>query len=279
MTQSGNDINRGRTIAYETFRDTLSDLHGRADVTELQFRDEWLVRLSAHHELTVNGWYDPPPFGMAVFTGSDATETPFAFASLRSEPYWPSDRKIDWQRGIMYAYCSPVHLIDRLPADFGITLYFGRDSVVRAHFRNALSLTRHLMERITSGTMARPLFRQSQTLFQNAGMRSNVASITDSVPVDLGHSLPLVDSMELCAGRQLTERAKLALRTGRLFISESADWDLASVSQFTIEPSLISLQSRRLPQVSPHYVLSVSSAGVSISDQCDALYAEFGLLA
>lgn len=279
MTQVSNEINRGRTIAYETFRGTLSDLHGRTGVTELQFRDEWLARLSVHEELTVDGWYDPPPLGVAIFTGSDATETPFAFASLRSEPYWPSDRRIDWQRGIMYAYCSPVHLTDRLPADFGITLYFGRDPAVRAHFATALSLTREVMEGITSDTMARPLFRRSQTVFHNAGMRSNVASITDSVPVDLGHSLPLVDTMELGVGRQLTERARVALRTGRLFISESADWDLASVPQFTIEPSLISLHNPRLPQVSPHYVLSVSDMGVAICDECDALYAEFGLLA
>lgn len=272
-------INRGRRLGYETFRATLLDLFGRDGVTELRFRDEWLGRLADQPELTLSGWYEPPPLGMAVLFGHDDAEVPFGFASLRPQQYWPSERTLNWDHGLMYAYCSPVHLKDRLPADFGMTLYFGRDPDVRAHFATALSLTHQVMQQITPRTMARQLFRQSEDLFRGAGMRNNVASVTDSVPVDLGHSLPLVRDVDLNNGRQLSDAAKTTLRDGRLFISESADWELSRPPQFTIEPSLVSLKNSKLPQVSPHYVLALSDAGVAICEDCDALYSEFGLLA
>jgi hypothetical protein len=271
------ELNRGRRLAYETFRSTLLDLFGRNGVTELRFRDEWLTRLNAQPDLTLSGWYEPPPFGMAVLSGRDDSEVPFGFASLRPSTYWPSERIIDWNRGLIYAYCSPIHLMDRLPADFGVTLYFGKNRDVRRHFATGLSLTREIMREITPRTMSRSLFRQSETLFRKVGMRNNVASITDSVPVDLGHSLPLLDPTDLDSGRQLPDSTKRALRERRWFISESADWKVSSVVQFTIEPSLVSLTNPQLPQVSPHYVVGVSAARVIICDECDALYNELGL--
>lgn len=271
------ELNRGRRLAYETFRATLLDLFGRDGVTELRFRDEWLIRLNAQPDLTSSGWYEPPPFGMAVLSGRDDSEVPFGFASLRPSRYWPSERIIDWNRGLIYAYCSPIHLMDRLPGDFGVTLYFGKNRDVRSHFATGLSITQHIMREITPRTMTRSLFRQSEALFRKVGMRNNVASITDSVPVDLGHSLPMLDKTELNSGRQLTDSAKTALTERRCFISESADWEVSSVAQFTIEPSLVSLTNSQLPQVSPHYVLGVSGTRVIVCDECDALYYEMGL--
>jgi hypothetical protein len=271
-------INHGRQLAFETFSITLQELLGRNGITEEYFRDAWARRLCESQQLTSNGWYDPPPGGMAVFFGHDNSTKPFGFASLRPQHFWPSNRTIDWNHGLMYAYCSPIHIPDGMPGDFGITLYFGNDSNVRSQFRAALAVTRQLISEITPGTMARTLFRRSEILFADVGMRNNVVSVTDSVPVDLGHSLPRVQLPELGNNRQLKESAKRAVEKGRLFISESTDWPLSDVMQFTIEPNLVSVNDLRLPQVSPHYAVSVRDRRVRICDECDALFDQFNLL-
>jgi hypothetical protein len=271
-------VNQGRRLAYETFRATLAELLGQNGVTELRFRDEWLARLREQPQLTLSGWYEPPPQGIAVLFGHDDSEVPFSFASLRPSAYWPSERTMNWSRGLMYAYCSPIHLADGLPGDFGITLYFGRDPLVRSHFAAALSITHDIMQEITPRTMARPLFRHSEAMFREAGLRNNVASVTNSLSVDLGHSLPVVRSADLGSGRKLSAAAKSSIEKGRLFISESSDWALCRSEQFTIEPSLVSVKYPTLPQVSPHYVVEVSEHNVTIQDECDTLLAELDLL-
>src|ERR1039457_1736150 len=274
---SHGSVNEGRRLAYESFRATLDELLGQPGVTELRFRDEWLARLSDQQQLTVSGWYEPPPDGIGLLFGHDDAEIPFSFSSLRPEGYWPSERTMNWRRGLMYAYCSPVDITNGLPADFGVTLYFGSDARIRSHIAAALSLTRDVIGMITPRTMARPLFFSSERLFRGAGVRNNGASVTESVPVDLGHSLPRVHSSDFVKGRLLTSVGKAALQKGRQFISESADWPLARAGQVTIEPSLVSVTNPSLPQVSPHYVVAVSEEGVMICDECDALYAELDL--
>jgi hypothetical protein len=54
-------MNLGRRLAYDTFRLTLSDLLGREGITEVKFRNEWLVRLRDKQQLSTSGWYEPPP--------------------------------------------------------------------------------------------------------------------------------------------------------------------------------------------------------------------------
>jgi hypothetical protein len=126
---------------------------------------------------------------------------------------------------------------------------------VRKHFAAAVSVTHDILEYISPTGRSRQLFRYSQELFHRIGMRSNVASVTDSVLVDLGHSLPRISKNEIDQGRQLTSAAKAAIQNERLFISESADW-----------------------QVSPHYVLAVTENSVTICDEGDILLREFGLI-
>jgi hypothetical protein len=179
---------------------------------------------------------------------------------------------------MMYAYCSPIHLPTGLPGDFGITLYFGSQKRIHLHFAKALELAHIVLASITSNTTSRALFRFSQDTFRTANMCSNVASITDTVPVDLGHSLPRVPTALLGHGRQLTDAAKETVRRERLFISESADWPLSGAGQFTIEPSLIYPADPSLPQVSPHYIVDVSHEDVLILRECDLLFEKFDLL-
>jgi hypothetical protein len=75
MMPTSQDVNPGRSLAYHTFCETLNDLIGKPNVSEKWFRDEWLARLRGQPQLTINGWYDPPPHGMGILFGYSASVT------------------------------------------------------------------------------------------------------------------------------------------------------------------------------------------------------------
>jgi hypothetical protein len=269
--------NDARRIAYETFRATFQDLFGAQGVTERRFRDDWLGRLAERPEITANGWYDPPPDGVAVLFATEDEPARTQFSSLRPKGLWPGPTELDPRRGILYAYCSPLSFPEALAGDFQVTLYFGGSSRVRDHFRLAIDATYTVITEIELGTRSRPLFDRSEEIFAQLGLRSNVASITDAVPVDLGHSLPTLERPP-SAPRVISPEEQDAVRRGRLFISAASDWPLAAAGQVTIEPRLFSIADRRLPQVNVHYVVGIADGKVSLLNECDELHRQFGLM-
>jgi hypothetical protein len=269
--------NRARSIAFETFRATLEELLGVNGVTERRFRDEWLARLAEHPDVTLNGWYDPPPSGVAVLFATEDDPTRTQFSSLRPTKLWPGETALDSRRGILYAYCSPLSLSDGLAGDFQVTLYFGARSRVRDQFRHVIDATYTVIAEIAPDTRSRPLFERSEEVFARRGLRSNVVSITDAVPVDLGHSLPALKRSP-DAPRTLTAEEQDVVRRQRLFISAASDWLLADAGQVTIEPRLFLVADRSLPQVNVHYVVGVADGEVAVLNECDELHRQFGLM-
>lgn len=269
--------NLGRHLSSVAFNETLSDLLGHPRVSEAHFRDSWLRRLHERCELTENGWYDPPPDGVAVLFARDDAVDRICFESLRLEQYWPSEVAMDWNRGLMYAYCSPVEMSTGLAGDFGITLYFGRDRALRRHFRAAFNATHQVLGAIEPTTSSRSLFDTSQRIFGETGLENTIASVTDSVPLDLGHSLPCYHRQAV-ASRRVSPEVREVMRRQRRFISGGADWPLATVNQVTIEPQLVSSRQRALPQISFHYVATFVDGRVDILNECDEVYRQFELI-
>jgi hypothetical protein len=113
--------------------------------------------LAEHKGVSVNGWYDPPPGGFAVLAGLPR----ISFSTLRDERNWLGSEIIDWDEGALYAYCSVMNVADGMPGDFAITLYFGSDPAIRAHFLAAYRATREVLAVARAATSSRALFRRS----------------------------------------------------------------------------------------------------------------------
>lgn len=271
--------NPGRRLAFDSFEATLGELYGRRGVTEVTFRDAWLDRLRATEQLTSNGWYEPPPLGMAVLFGHDEDPRRVSFKSLRLPEYAPGATEMVWNQGMMYAYCSPLDRTTGLACDFGVTLYFGRRPDVREHFKRAFSATAAILQEVGPHTRSAALLHRSQDIFREAGLLNTIASVTDSVPLDLGHSMPLLSPEELVNTRVLTGSQQQRLRDARRFISTSADWALSEEHQVTIEPQLVSAHRADLPQVSFHYVVAATTVSPVVLRECDELLRRLDLAA
>src|ERR1700722_14321711 len=97
-------INPGRLICCSAFGQTLANLKGKQNISEIEFRDHWLRQITTEAQMTRDGWYNPPPFGMAVLFALDEDYARIDFRSLRDSHNFPSNRTIDWDTGIMYPY-------------------------------------------------------------------------------------------------------------------------------------------------------------------------------
>jgi hypothetical protein len=263
--------NPARQVAAKTFAETLKQLRKKDDATETDFATMWTRAMAEDDAVSVNGWYDPPPNGVAVLSGLSR----ISFHTLRDQSSWPGREVIDWASGALYAYSSVVNTSDGTPGDFAITLYFGSEPAIRHHFLDAYNAVRKVLAAARSESSSRALFRHSAEIFSRAGLRNRVISYTDTTPLDLGHTYPVPAQPVLNSKRCLTPETRDAIRTARRFLNDDSDWDLRTNGQFTVEPQLVSSSDPGLPQVTFHYVIDPASGG--LLTEPDNILSGFGL--
>jgi hypothetical protein len=227
-------------------------------------------------ELIASGWYDPPPNGIAVLFGKPEMNSRISFRTLRDEVSWPDRYSFaNWRDGLMYAYCSAVHRNTGLPADLAVTLYFGKDERIRQHFHNTFSSISKVLDSISPVETSQRLFRRAEEIFAAFRVANSVVSITDRVALDLGHSFPKLD---LAAhGDNLSIEQKNSIRHRRMFINAVSDWSFSDAGQFTVEPQLVSLDDKMLPQITYHYLLITEGNNLRIVRDVDQLLHRFDL--
>ena len=245
-------INHGRLLCFSALKNTLSELKGKANITEIQFRDIWLNNISLNTNMTKHGWYSPPPFGMAVLSAEDKQPDRINFQSLRDRENFPSDRIINWETNLMYVYASNIDKELGLAGDFGITLYFGSNQLVIKHFKNCYHAVKKILLFLEKTNSSVELFNKSQEIFFEFGLQNCIVSYTDKEPLDLGHTIPLIETSWLT--NDVTDLTIDYMKNQRKFINSSVDWNLNSVEQFTIEPRLKAINETDLPQISFHYL-------------------------
>lgn len=269
-------FNQTRLKAIETFGATLKECFGNESITEKMFCDLWMDRLTKDSYIIADGWYDPPPRGAAVLSATANDRSRISFSTLRTPEYWPSSRLIRWNDGLLYVYCSPISKLDGVPGDFAVTLYFGQNADIRLHFLTAHRAVGELLESIKPEQTSIAIFNNSQAIFEKHQLQNTVISISDTTPLDLGHTFPRVDPNEL--SHQMTDDQKNSIRRGRLFLNATSEWQLTEDLQFTIEPQLRSINHSELPQITFHYLARKKNGSIELQNDVEKLLGEYDLL-
>jgi hypothetical protein len=122
------------------------------------------------------------------------------------------------------------------------------------------------------------LFEKSQYIFFKYGLKNSVISVTDLSKLDLGHSIPIININSI-HNRTLSNEINEKIKNTRKFICDHSDWNLDEEEQFTIEPQLISINNKKLPKVSFHYLVKkTKDNNIIIMNENDELLREYGLL-
>lgn len=262
-------FNYARGKAYSGLEKTLDELFGKPEVTETMFRDRWSENMSGS-DVIADGWYSPPPKGIAVLTDGRVN-----FDSLRNSCNWSDGTAIDWD-GVLYAYASPVDRRTGLIGDISVTLYFGKDQKIRDHVRRCHDATIELFERLGEAESAGDLFRMSQSVFEKHRLKSTVISRTDNMPINLGHTFPCLN--EAPEGETLSEDEKNGISRARKFLNSSAEWGFENGLQFTVEPQLVSLDDPDLPKITQHYVVKACGDDFIVCNDIDSMLRKYDLI-
>ncbi len=116
-----------RDIAANSLYIALGDLLENKTVSEADLRNRWLDEMNKDFSIFSEGWYSPPPYGIAVLFGTDLDKMTCRLncENFRPKETWPHDDIVlNRENGIIYVYASPVHKRTGIIGDFGMTIYF-----------------------------------------------------------------------------------------------------------------------------------------------------------
>ena len=264
-------FNNARQKSFDSFCITLKELLGKENISEIDFFDKWQENMSNEKGIIANGWYSPPPKGMAVLFGDRVS-----FDSLRNEKNWASNRIINWKEDLLYAYCSPIDKTTGIIGDISLTLYFGEDKKIIEHFKNCYNATNEIFGELHKLNNSKELFYYSQEIFSKYKLKNCIISKTDTQPLDLGHTFPTLENTQ--DKNILTDEEKQIISKARKFINENSSWDFENEMQFTIEPQLVSTENSGLPQISQHYLIKKRENDFVICNDIDSLLEKYQLI-
>lgn len=278
LTERIRVVQRTRGIAGVALADALN--HGHEASSERAICDLWLQTIGKKTpSICADGWYQPPPGGVAVLIGHPANS--FArmnFDSLRNPAFWASKDISLSDDCLIYAYASPFDRGTALLGDIGLTLYRGSKQSIRDHLSMCLELTIRIACFAEVGMEFRELFNYAQRQIDAAHL-SNETSSTASGLANIGHTVPW--SYEEYSGD-----AVKCIDTGnmraigdmiskhRVSINGSATLRIQPTMAFTVEPQIASSTA---PLCSYHAIVAFSKATRSISLPFDALFKAFAM--
>lgn len=263
-------FNKTRQKALESFCTTLDELYNK-EITEIAFKNKWYENLAKEADIIADGWYNPPERGMTVLFGNRVS-----FDSLRNEKNWSNHTEINWEKDLLYAYCSPIDKTTGMIGDISLTLYFGEDKKIRQHIKNCHKAVNEVFDALERVKNSQELFEISQQIFAKHKLKNCIISKTDNMPLDLGHTFPILEG--LINQDKLTEQEKAQISKARKFINGDTNWDFTEGMQFTIEPQLVSTEDLNLPQISQHYLVKKYQEEFIVCKDIENILIEYNLI-
>lgn len=231
--------------------------------SEVMLRNAWRSALLKDEELSKDGWYFPPPHGMGILFGrdEDGAKNRISYKSLRIPEKWPSEGIfLDREKGMIVAYASPVDLRTGIIADFGITLYFGKDERMCDYLKQCYSVNKEIFDGVKVGLRLKDVHALADNAIRNRSFQSEHLSVTDRrAPTNTGHTIPA--SFESWTESELRvihsndwEAAKTIISAKREFVNQVEERIISPGFAFTIEPRPYHANDPSLPQAFFHTV-------------------------
>ena len=244
-------------------------LHSTKPVVEAEFRDQLLHELRTSAKIYPDGWYEPPPQGVAVLFGTDAEgeNCRVNFGSLREKKQWPrEDVFLDRQKGIIYVYLSPIDKKTAIIGDFTVTLYVGHDPEIKKHLITCYKINKKIADSIRTGMSFSEISAISNKLLAEHGLKNEIVCKTSPSFGDLGHLVPGTgegwsrQEKEVIESGQW-EKVKETISKKRVFVRAGETYHVKPGVIFTIEPRPTAIGNSKLPMASFHSFFIVHEDG------------------
>jgi len=245
-------------------------LNNNLKSSESEIRDMWLSELRKNDSILSDGWYSPPPHGIAILIGKDneGKENRLNYKSLRSEQKWPrKDIYLDTQNGILFAYASPIDKKSGIIGDFGITIYFGKNKEIIDHLILCQKIVNQVFQYIKPGQTFSQIAKHMKNIITTYGLNNEIECKTSPSLSDyVGHTIPYVvenlndDEMKVLK-RGSHENIKTMISEKRIFVRASENQEVKKGMAFTIEPRPQVINNPKIPMVLFHSICVIYENG------------------
>lgn len=256
-----------RKIASDTLLVTLKKLLSSSKpISEVLFRDTWLLELRKHKQIFPDGWYMPPPHGMGVLFGNYNRTGRTNYRNLREKEYLPRNNIfLNNENELAYVYASPVDKKTGTIGDFGMTFYFGKNKFVQTHLKQCLDIDKEIFQKINVGMHFSEIYNVAEKIFNKYRLSNEIISKTDSAVFNIGHTVPNFDELSI-EEKKFIEKVnwkeiKNAISKKRKFVNSKEQEKFQGKTVITIEPRLTSLKNPNIPMSSYHVIIAAKENG------------------
>lgn len=236
--------------------------------SEADLRDKILLELRKNKSIFPDGWYNPPPHGIGVLFSTDTDFKRSNFISLRYKEFWPQKNIfLDRENGFITLHTSCVDKKENLLADFGLTLYFGKNKTIQKNIARVLKIQKQIAAYVKLGMRISDVYGYADSLFK-ANNYSNDwwMNITDPSGKNIGHTFPGSEENWTKSEKEIFKNGKWEDVCGliskkRIFISPDVHEKIRPGMVFTIEPRLKFMGKPELPIIYFHGVVAFDEKG------------------
>lgn len=258
-----------RRIATESLYEVLKRFLAKKTFSEIDLRDTWLLHMRKRNSIFPDGWYVPPPHGVAVLFAPDDKFQRVCPSSLRLEEFWSRDDiLLDKNRGLVLVYASPVNRKSGIIGDFGLTLYFGKRLEIIEHLKKSFQIVQEIFAYIEVGMKFSDVARFAHRQMNKKGLYSDLLSPTDPAGTNIGHTIPAVfegwnDREEeiIKSPDSPWDDVKKVISKKRIFVNEIESFVIRPGMAFTIEPRPKVVNNPNIPMVWFHTIVLIDGEG------------------
>ena len=267
-------VKKTRELAADIFTKSLINLEGNS---EIEIREKILSEVKNHSEIFTEGWYDPPPFGVAVLLDKKPYER-LLFKSLRNSECWPNEISKFDKETVGMVYFSPVDCKTKMLGDIGLTIYRGNDQEIKEYIKKCYKSILSVAEHAKVGMKFSDLCIFADKLLKNkykiVGWMT--ASPKSQKLMNFGHTIPGSFENNFVFGNAF-EEIKESIRTKRLFINEIDNFEITKTCAFTVETRLLDPEKLYLPVVYFHFIVCFNKGKKEVLENFSEIFKTVGM--
>ena len=267
MSDLINSVIKTRELGADIFTTALTNING---LSEFEIKEKLASEIKKHHEIFPEGWYSPPPSGIAVLLGNDRLH----YDSLRNEIFWPQKNIFFEKESVGLIYFSPIARNTGMIGDLGFTVYRGNDEKTKQHLKNVYTVILQIAEHTKVGMKFSEISSFALNLYKNKFKPTKWVTISSpNFAINLGHSIPGSFEDNFTFGNDY-EEIKETIRTKRVHINDAEHFKIPETCAFTIESRLEDINDPNMPSGYFHFIVCFNKGQKTILENYSQIFSK-----
>lgn len=263
-----------RKISEQIALKSLINIEG---ISEAELKDRIILEFAKHNEIFPEGYYSPPPKGIAVLFAEKPYDR-FRYDNLRNSEYWSNDNFKFNKNTVGMIYFSPVNRKTNMIGDIGFTFYTGDDEEIKQHIKNCYNAILDIAKYIKIGMKFSDICIFANNFLKNKlKMTKWVALNSDpNQTINLGHTIPGSFETNLVFGNTF-EEVRETIKKGRIPFIDTEKFVIPNTCAFTVESRLEDLNNPNLPSVHFHFIVCFDNGKKTILENFEEIFKTVGM--